>query len=61
MTLTAYASYEPPSQPVQPFAEAQELFCSGCGYGIVVRHTPPRCPMCRGIDWSPRPRVARWN
>jgi rubrerythrin len=59
MALTAYASYEPPRQ--RPFADAQELFCRGCGYGIVVRHTPPDCPMCRGSDWNSRPRAGRWN
>jgi rubredoxin len=26
--------------------------CSGCGYGITVQATLPRCPMCGGTTWE---------
>ncbi|MBA3842177.1 MAG: hypothetical protein H0X39_06105 [Actinobacteria bacterium] len=26
--------------------------CSGCGYGVTVRTTLPRCPMCSGEQWQ---------
>jgi rubrerythrin len=29
-----------------------EYRCSECGYGVVVAHAPPRCPMCRGVAWE---------
>ncbi len=29
-----------------------ELRCSACGYGVVVRIAPERCPMCRGSVWE---------
>jgi rubrerythrin len=29
-----------------------ELHCSTCGYGIVVRIAPERCPMCSGSTWE---------
>jgi rubrerythrin len=29
-----------------------ELSCSTCGYGIVVRIAPERCPMCSGSTWE---------
>jgi hypothetical protein len=29
-----------------------ELACSGCGYGVVVRIAPDRCPMCQGTVWE---------
>lgn len=29
-----------------------ELRCSDCGYGVVVRMAPDRCPMCRGSVWE---------
>ncbi|HZT91463.1 MAG TPA: hypothetical protein VFA05_05430 [Gaiellaceae bacterium] len=44
-----------------PFDDVRELFCSGCGYGIVARSDPPECPMCRGWAWSDHPSAARWN
>jgi rubrerythrin len=40
---------------------SRELYCGGCGYGIVVRREPPSCPMCRANAWSRRPSEARWN
>lgn len=27
--------------------------CSGCGYGVTVQATLPRCPMCSGTTWEP--------
>jgi len=42
-------------------AESRELFCGCCGYGVVVRHDPPDCPMCRSSSWSVKPGFARWN
>jgi rubrerythrin len=35
-----------------------DLYCSGCGYGIVARTEPPRCPMCGGQSWLVRGAVA---
>ena len=42
-------------------ADVRELFCSECGYGIVVRRDPPDCPMCRVSEWRERPGFERWN
>jgi rubrerythrin len=39
----------------------RELWCAGCGYGVVVRREPPECPMCRQVNWRERPRLARYN
>jgi hypothetical protein len=38
-----------------------DLCCSVCGYGIVCRTPPGRCPMCGGeAGWSePRGRTPR--
>ena len=38
-----------------------ELWCEGCGYGVVIRREPPTCPMCRETSWRERPRSARYN
>jgi hypothetical protein len=27
------------------------LRCDGCSYGVSVRKTPERCPMCDGSAW----------
>jgi rubrerythrin len=43
------------------FDDVRELFCSECGYGIVVRRDPPDCPICRASDWRDQPGFARWN
>jgi rubredoxin len=29
-----------------------EFRCSGCGYGVSVSRTLPRCPMCQGDVWE---------
>ena len=29
-----------------------EFRCAECGYGVVVRHVLPECPMCRGCSWE---------
>jgi hypothetical protein len=34
-----------------------EFRCRRCGYGIVVRASPPRCPMCRGNAWQRWPEM----
>lgn len=31
-----------------------EYRCAECGYGITLRTTLPRCPMCGGASWEPR-------
>jgi len=28
------------------------LRCADCGYGVVVRMAPERCPMCQGSVWE---------
>jgi rubrerythrin len=38
-----------------------ELWCGGCGYGVVVRREPSECPMCRQANWRERPRLAHYN
>jgi rubrerythrin len=43
------------------FDDVRELFCRGCGYGVVVRRDPPDCPMCRANDWREQPTLAHWN
>jgi hypothetical protein len=35
-----------------------EFRCRACGYGIVVRVVPSRCPMCRADAWQSWPEVA---
>jgi hypothetical protein len=32
-----------------------EFRCSGCGYGVMIGATLPRCPMCGGQAWTPGP------
>jgi hypothetical protein len=29
-----------------------EFHCSGCGYGVTICRTLPRCPMCGGQTWE---------
>ena len=31
---------------------AGAFHCSGCGYGVTVQQTLPRCPMCGGTTWE---------
>lgn len=40
---------------VTPVAPKVDLFCSVCGYGIVCRTPPERCPMCGDGRWSKSP------
>ncbi len=39
----------------------RELWCVGCGYGVVIRREPPECPICRQTSWRERPLPARFN
>ena len=39
----------------------RELWCGGCGYGVVIRREPPECPICRQTSWRERPLPARSN
>jgi rubrerythrin len=39
----------------------RELWCGGCGYGVVVRGEPPECPICRERSWRGRPMPMRFN
>ena len=34
-------------------AAVGEFRCRGCGYGVIVQRTLPRCPMCGGSSWEP--------
>lgn len=31
---------------------ASEYRCADCGYGAILRHTRPTCPMCGGVRWE---------
>jgi rubrerythrin len=31
---------------------AREYRCAGCGYGAVLRHPRPPCPMCGDRRWE---------
>lgn len=33
---------------------AGEFRCGDCGYGAVIHHTLPVCPMCGGSVWEKR-------
>jgi rubrerythrin len=44
-----------------PELSVRELWCGGCGYGIVIRRDPPECPICRKVSWREQPRLARFN
>ena len=39
----------------------RELWCQGCGYGVVIRRDPPECPICRQTSWQERPLLTRLN
>jgi rubrerythrin len=46
----------PSALTVSPL-QRMELFCSRCGYGIVCRESPDRCPMCGTVGaWVEPPR-----
>ncbi|MGN6796576.1 MAG: hypothetical protein ACTHKS_00340 [Gaiellaceae bacterium] len=49
-------SYHPQGQGI-----VRELWCDYCGYGVVVRHEVPACPMCRREKWRERRPVAGLN
>jgi rubrerythrin len=46
-------------QRLQQFV--RDLWCGGCGYGVVVRGEPPECPICRQRSWRERPLPMRFN
>jgi hypothetical protein len=50
-----------PKTRVTLLQSVRELWCGGCGYGVVVRREPPECPMCRQANWRERPRLAHFN
>jgi rubrerythrin len=39
----------------------RELWCGGCGYGVVIRRDPPECPICRQTSWRERPPLTPFN
>jgi rubrerythrin len=45
MSATEMESRETLQVPVR------ELWCGGCGYGVVIRGEPPECPICRHTSW----------
>jgi len=55
MSATELENRETPS--------VRELWCAGCGYGVVVRirREPPGCPMCRQTSWREQPPLSRLN
>ena len=36
-------------------AAAGAYHCSGCGYGVTIQASLPRCPMCGGTTWEAAP------
>jgi rubrerythrin len=48
--LDGFVAFSAAGQPA-----AGEYHCSECGYGVVVQSNLPRCPMCSGTSWEPRP------
>jgi hypothetical protein len=46
--VAGYAVDREKGARVTPVAQRTELVCSLCGYGIVSREHPDRCPMCGG-------------
>jgi hypothetical protein len=49
------------AQPESAQESVRELWCGGCGYGVVIRRDPPECPMCRRTSWLERAPFARYN
>jgi rubrerythrin len=39
-------------QRLRVIGATHELCCSRCGYGVVVKIAPVRCPMCGGAAWE---------
>ena len=48
-------SERPDGGRVTPLAPKVERCCPACGYGIVCRIPPERCPMCGGVRWGDPP------
>jgi rubrerythrin len=46
-------------EELQP--SVRELWCAGCGYGVVIRRDPPECPICRQTNWHEWPPLTRFN
>lgn len=47
VTEADYVEFETTGSPA-----VGTFHCSGCGYGVTVRTTLPRCPMCSGETWE---------
>ena len=54
--MTTDAPGDPADATVAPMARKLDLCCDQCGYGIVSRVPPTRCPMCGGDTvWAEPP------
>lgn len=49
------------TNPPTLLQSVRELWCTRCGYGVVVRREPSACPMCRETSWRERPPSARYS
>ena len=45
----------------ESFQAVRELWCEGCGYGVVIRCDPPECPICRQTSAREGPQLARFD
>jgi len=45
-------------EPSVPAPRAEQR-CDGCGYGIVLAGSPPRCPLCGSSHWTTTARPSR--
>jgi rubredoxin len=56
---TAQGDWHPPGMSLhcERLASAApriDFRCPTCGYGVVRRNSPARCPMCGGTEWDER-------
>ena len=49
----ALVETSPDAEPPALAARAAEYRCGDCGYGAMLRHALPICPMCGGFRWEP--------
>lgn len=61
MNALALNNAAAPRNPDAAVRSVRELWCAGCGYGVVVRREPPACPMCRRTSWREGPRSTHYN